>query len=176
MPLRDALHDIVKNCNSLDRLELPSPFDVLIDLARREPDWKSNDLYKGHSWAFDAINFLLGKPNHIQHAIKKILTDAMMKSGWDLSSGLTEMWQRETIASLQGISNIPRMSFASDVINEVANFSQACGVEPPSGFLDDLEGFRERTILQLAESLHTPRNIVASDSSDKTESLQNITR
>lgn len=176
MPLRDALHDIKQSCNNPYRVELPSPFDVLVDLAKREPDWKSNDLYKGHSWAFDAISFLLEKPNHIQHAIISILTNALTKSGWDLSSGLTAMWQRETIGSLQDISGMPRLSFASNVINEVAKFSQACGVEPPHGLLDDPEEFRKRTILKHAESLHLPRGIVASDSSDETESLENITR
>lgn len=172
MPLRDALIDIENNCNNPNRVELPSPFDVLIDLARRAPDWKTNDLYKGHSWAFDAISFLVGKPNHIQHAIISILTDAMTKSGWDLSSALTAMWQRETIGSLQDISSMPRLSFASDVINEVANLSQACGVDLPGGFLDDLEGFREKTILQLTESVPAPRSMVGSDSPDENESLR----
>lgn len=160
MPLRDVLHDVRKSYSAW----LPSPFEVLVDLAKAEPGWESNDLYTCHSWAFDAVRFLLRKSPDVRDGIIRIITDVLTKSGCDMTSGLTSMWQRETIGSLQDISRITRPPATREVINEVAKLSQACGIEPPSGFLVDLETFMENSFPELSESIYAPQSIPRGDS------------
>lgn len=172
MPLRDVLNGVRKYHSAW----LPSPFEVLVDIAEAEPDWESNGLYTSHSWTFDAVRFLLREPYDVRNGIIRILTDVLTKSDWNITSGLTSMWQRENIGSLQDISRITRLHIAREVINEVAKLSQVCGVEPPDSFLVDLETFMENSFLNLTEGVHTPQSLVGDDDRDKIQYSQNTTK
>lgn len=176
MPLKDILNDIAEKHGNLQPVELPSPFDVLVDLTRWDPSWRSNDHYKGHAWAFDSVQFLLNEPQNVRAGMISILTDAITKSGSDMASGLAAMWKKETIGSLQRLSGIANPSIACVVVKELARLSQKCGVELPRQSLDDLGRLRQESFLRLAEGLHAFESILSSDFSDEIKFLQNTIR